>query len=330
MLLDTVDGAYSSLVTRLGNVCDRAWSLYYCTVAALVLVLVDRGTLVTSTGLRGSFPANRTAHTVRAQRHERYELGWDLPKLRVVTSMDLRGSRQIVPNCFMSLRVCVHLYTGRFFRLLASSSQERNQNGAPMRDEFPSILSHESHLQLHEAQRCEYACESQRRWRQERRILINFTPRNFARKLFLVPAAIRRANYCCENIRRNVLWAAVTCVAFSSNKEVERPIPLKRFFSVQHLDQLLDSLMAARGRVHYGSLPPVVEGSTAAKRATTSSTAAIKWVGLAAVLMLSAGLVGSSLKTSSAVLGSENQQQLLRRESRAVKLQSSDVVVPVS
>lgn len=64
-------------------------------------------------------------------------------------------------------------------------------------------------------------------------------------------------------------------------------------------------------------------------RRATTSPAAIKWLGLAAVLVLSAVLVGSSLKTSSPGLSSENQHHQLRQGSSAASLHS-DIVAPVS
>lgn len=76
--------------------------------------------------------------------------------------------------------------------------------------------------------------------------------------------------------------------------------------------------MYCGGRDHHRYVP-VEEGTEA--ETTTTSTAGFKWVGFAAVLLLSAALVGSS--RNSAVSSSENQR--LREGTSAVNMHSNVV-----
>lgn len=83
--------------------------------------------------------------------------------------------------------------------------------------------------------------------------------------------------------------------------------------------------MAGHGTVYCGGrgrhrYMPVEEGTQANN---TTTTTVIKRVGVAALLMFSAALVGSSMKTSRAVSSSEDQR--LREGTSAVSMNSNVV-----
>lgn len=89
--------------------------------------------------------------------------------------------------------------------------------------------------------------------------------------------------------------------------------------------------MAGPERVYFGGSRRhrymTVEESSGEKRTTTSS-GAVKWAGLAAVLVLSAVLVGCALKTISDT-SSSNFQQLRDERSSPPNLLYGGVAVPV-
>lgn len=122
------------------------------------------------------------------------------------------------------------------------------------------------------------------------------------------------------------IWCARVCaLSSSSSSSVSRHKVRSGSNPAPHLP-----LMAGHGIASYGGTScrhrymPIEEHTEEANHTPTPSTAACRWLGLAAALMLSAVLLGRSLNTTrSAVSSSEN---LGLREGRSAVNLHSDVV----